>query len=354
MNVSAIPGRDLPTSPASAWTRGGPTRLVFALNSESEARFRPDFDPSLLPGTEVRWLNLKELSGAAWENALRTHNPEVLVTGWNSRRIPEGYLPDDERALRYVCHLTGTVRDVVPRALIEKGLLVTNWGTSISHTVAEHAMLLVLAALRNMPLWEKYLEDWPRRRSLSTGRLRGKRVGIHGFGAIARELVNMLRPFGARVSAFSGGVPHELFLQHGVESAETLENLFAENDILIECEALTATTEGIVCEQMIRLLPPGAVFINVGRSRIVDEDALARVACERGLRLGIDVFHREPPAPDLALRQVPGAILSPHIAGPTTDAFPVLWDFAMENVARYLAGEDLQGLVTLEVFERST
>lgn len=354
MNVSVIPGRDLPASPEPAWVRNGVTRLMFALNSESEARFRPLFNPADFPGLNAQWLNLGGLSTPAWEEALREINPEVLVTGWNSRRIPENYLPDSERALRYVCHLTGTVRDVVPRSLIENSLLVTNWGNSISHTVAEHAMLLVLAALRNMPLWEKYIEDWPRRRSLSTSRLRGKQVGLHGFGAIARELVNMLRPFGARISAYSEGVPAAFFRDHGVEPAVSLESLFAGSDILIECEALTAATEGVVSEEMIRLLPVGAVFVNVGRSRIVDEEALARVACERGLRLGIDVFHHEPPAPDLALYQVPGVILSPHIAGPTTDAFPVLWDFAMQNVARYLAGEDLQGLVNLEVYERST
>jgi phosphoglycerate dehydrogenase-like enzyme len=354
MNVSVIPGRELPAAREPARTRKGATRLVFALNGESEARFRAAFDPAQLPGTEVRWLNLRELPGASWEGALREINPEILVTGWNSRRIPEDYLPDGERALRYVCHLTGTVRDLVPRSLIERGLLVTNWGSSISHTVAEHAMLLVLAALRNMPLWGEYIEDWPRRRSLPTRRLRGKRVGLHGFGAIARELANMLRPFGAHVSAFSHGVPPDFFREHGVEAAPSLGGLFSSSDILIECEALTAATAGSVDEAMIRLLPAGAVFINVGRSRIVDEDALARVACERGLRLGIDVFHHEPPSPGLPLLQVPGAILSPHIAGPTADAFPVLWDFAMENVARYLAGDDLQGLVTMDVYERST
>lgn len=354
MNAPVIPRRDVAASKDPAWDRAKTSRLVFALNSDSARRFRPGFEPEIFSGVEVRWFEPEALTGEGFKAALREANPEVLVTGWNSPRIPEDYLPERECALRYICHLAGTVKTFVPRSLIERGVLVTNWGTSISHTVAEHAMLLVLAALRGMPQWGEFMEDWPRRRALPSRRLRGKRVGLHGFGAIARELAAMFGPFGVTVSAYSQGVPTGIFLDHGVLPAPDLESLFAGSDVLIECEALTPATDGVVDERMLRLLPQDAVFVNVGRSRIVDEDALARVALERGLRLGIDVFDNEPPPADLPLRAVPGAILSPHIAGPTPDAFPVLWDFAMRNIASYLAGDELQGLVTLEVYERST
>jgi phosphoglycerate dehydrogenase-like enzyme len=197
--------------------------------------------------------------------------------------------------------------------------------------------------------------DWPNRRAfLPTCRLRGKRVGLHGFGAVARELVAMLRPFGAGISAYSPGVPHAILQQNGVEPADSLESLFARSDVLIECEALTRATEGTVSENVLRHLPVGAVFVNVGRGRVVDEEALARVAGERGLRLGIDVFQKEPPSPQSSLLRVPDAIFSPHIAGPTMDAFTVLWEFAMENLSLYMHGKELQGLVTLDVFDRST
>lgn len=354
MNAPVIPGRDVAASNDPVWDRAKTSRLVFALNADSVNRFRPGFEPDSFPGVDVRWLEPGELGGNAFSEALREANPEVLVTGWNSPRIPESYLPEGECALRYICHLAGTVKTFIPRSLIEKGVSVTNWGTSISHTVAEHAVLLVLAALRGMPQWDRYMADWPRRRALPSRRLRGKRVGLHGFGAIARELAAMLRPFGVTLCAYSLGVPARIFLEHGVQPAEDLDSLFSNSDIVIECEALTPATDGVVSERLLRLLPPEAVFVNVGRSRIVDEDALARVAVERGLRLGLDVFNDEPPPADMPLRHVPDAILSPHIAGPTPDAFPVLWDYAMQNIARYYAGEDLVGLVTLEVYERST
>lgn len=354
MRSSTIPGPNGSSAAGRPWEPARTGRLVFALDKDSQTRFRAGLDPAGFAGADIRWLVMEGLTEEGWRQELRTLNPTVLVTGWRSRRIPQGYLPAEECALRYVCHLTGSVREVVPRELIERGLLVTNWGSAISHTIAEHAMLLVLAALRSMPQWPHYMEHWTRRRVLATRSLRGKRVGVHGFGAIARELVAMLSPFGAEVAAYSHGVPRPVFLDHGVVPADSLEALFSRSDVLVECEALNPSTQGIVDERMLRRLPAGAVFVNVGRGQVVDEEALARVACERGLRLGLDVFHDEPPAADSPLRTVPGAILSPHIAGPTEDAFALLWEFALKNIASYLHGLPLQGVVTEEIYDRST
>ncbi|PTX97040.1 phosphoglycerate dehydrogenase [Spartobacteria bacterium LR76] len=354
MRSSIIPGFDGSTAVERPWESPRTSRLVFALGQESQTCFRPGFDPAQFPEVDVRWLTMDGLTLADWERELRELNPTVLVTGWRSRRVPEDYLPAEECALRYVCHLTGSVREVVPRVLIERGVVVTNWGNAISHTIAEHAMLLVLACLRSMPQWPHYMEQWTRRRVLATRSLRGKRVGVHGFGAIARELIAMLRPFGAEVVAFSHGVPSAMYHEHAVRSCDSLETLFSRSDILVECEALNSCTQGVVDERMLLLLPPGAVFVNVGRGQVVDEDALARVARERGLRVGLDVFRDEPPAMDSPLRTLPGAILSPHIAGPTEDAFALLWDFAMKNISSYLQGLPLQGVVTEEIYDRST
>ena len=354
MRSSIIPGLNGSAAEERPWQTAQAGRLVFALGDDSQAHFRPGFDPSRFPEMDVHWLDMNTLSASDWQEELRMLNPVVLVTGWRSRRIPEDYLPAGECALRYVCHLTGTVRQVVPRALIERGVVVTNWGNAISHTIAEHAMLLVLATLRSMPEWPHYMENWSRRRALATRSLRGKRVGVHGFGAIARELIAMLRPFGAEVVAYSRDVPLAVYHEHGVRSCGSLEELFSRSDVLVECEALNSSTEGIVDEGMLRLLSPGAVFVNVGRGQVVDEEALVRVARERGLRVALDVFHHEPLAADSPLRALPGAILSPHIAGPTEDAFALLWDFAMKNISSYLQGLPLQGVVTEEIYDRST
>ena len=99
--------------------------------------------------------------------------------------------------LRYVCHTAGTIRKLVPRELIERGLLVTNWGNSISANVAEGALMMILMALRRASHWSvaMHREGAWKTHDTVTHSLLGRRVGIHGFGGVSQALVPMLRQF---------------------------------------------------------------------------------------------------------------------------------------------------------------
>ncbi len=84
------------------------------------------------------------------------------------------------------------MRKIVPREFIERGGLVTNWGNIVACSVAEHALLMALALLRNVPEWRPFIESDSEPsphaiEALGTRRLAGRRVGIHGFGAVARS-----------------------------------------------------------------------------------------------------------------------------------------------------------------------
>src|SRR5438045_2968124 len=78
-----------------------------------------------------------------WPRLLREHSAEVLVSCWQTPSLNSTVIPADLAGLRYVCHVAGTVRRLVPRELIEGGLVVTNWGSSISATVAECTLMLI-------------------------------------------------------------------------------------------------------------------------------------------------------------------------------------------------------------------
>ena len=338
-----------------------PTRVAFVLDQKIRESFLPQFDRSTFPGIDDVRVDVAGFGPADWERLLREERPEVVVSGWGTSRIPMEIACLPDLSLRYICHLTGTVRSMVPRELVERGVLVTNWGSAISHTIAEHAILLVLGSLRGMALWKSCMDDTKSgsdvaARILHTRSLKGRKVGIHGFGSIVRNIVLMLQPFGVTISACSAGVPEEIFMQHGVRPCPTLEELFATSEVLIECEALTPQTEGTVTEALIALLPDQTVFVNVGRGRVVDEAALAKAAAAGRIRVALDVFQAEPLPRDSPLRLVPDALLSPHCAGPTHDAYPLCGDFAMENLRRYLAGnrDRMQGIVTLEIYDRIT
>ncbi len=329
--------------------------VLFAFNDNPSALFRPLFEPAKLPPMDHSWLALSSLSRDEWADALLTIKPTVLVTGWQARAIPEAFSRSKDFSLKYVCHLMGEVRSFIPRQFIEQGLLVSNWGTAISHTIAEHAILLALGALRCLPAWESHMSSqWSDRKDLPTRSLRGRRVGVHGFGAIGREVLGMLKGFGVHCGVYSHGVPAGLIEATGARPFFSLEEMFAWCDIVIECEALSPTNFQSVTESALKKLRPDTIFVNVGRGKIVDEEALARVARQQGIRLALDVFHTEPLPPDAEIRKVPHAIFSPHIAGPTQDAFPLLWHHAVSNLHKYFLGEEVDGKVTLDVFDRST
>jgi len=310
----------------------------------------------LSPLPHPLWPTDAELSPEAWPGFLRRTRPEILLIGWSTPPLPAAWLDAPDCPLRYICHLAGSVRKVVPRSFLEKGGLVTNWGNFAGPYAAEHALLLALASLRNLNAWRPFIAQPPGLRepeSLGTRSLHGRRVGLHGFGHIARALLPLLRPFGVSVRVFSAGVPETFIRAEGAEPCASLEELFRQSEILFECEALTPATTGSVNAAVLRALPDGAVFVNIGRGRVVDEAALVREAASGRLQVAVDVTSDDM-TERTALFQVPAAILSPHIAGPSHDQYPRCGELALQNVERYLRGEPPVARITLEIYDRST
>lgn len=333
-------------------------RIVCALTAEEHKLFigasASEFDQLQ---AEVVWLNESELVSDHWGERLRALAPNVLVTAWGAPTLPIDWLQEPDCSLRYLCHITGSVRRLVSRVFLEKGGLVTNWGTEAAAPVAEHALLLGLAALRSLPAWRPYLYQPPADRSfesLATRSLFRRRVGLHGFGAVARELVSLLQPFRPVLAAYSAGVPRPLMKEYGVEPCDSLTELFARSEVLFDCEALNAVTEGSVSAAVLASLPDGAVFVNVGRGRIADEGALLSEARSGRIRVAVDVTAHEPVTAGSPWLQAETALVSPHIGGPTLDLYPEFGRNALRNLRRFLAGETLTALVTPESYDRST
>ena len=323
------------------------------------AEFREFFPEPLLGqvravAPEFRHLDPTKLSEAHFVRDLAAANPEVLLAGWKTPLLPETLPP----TLRYVCYLPGSVKRLVTRGHVQRGLLVTNWGGSISRTVAECALFHILACLRNTAHWAIAMHQpgvaaW--KNGLTDARsLFGRRVGIHGFGPVARELVTLLKPWGCPVTVFAPDATADLARAHGVERAASLESLFAENQIIVELAPLIPATTGIVTEKILRLIQPGGVFVNVGRGAVVDEAALLRVAKERKIAIGLDVYTDEPLPADSGFRALPHVNLTPHIAGPTIDRYPDAGAFALKNLRAYAEDRPLEAVVTPEVYDFSS
>lgn len=330
-----------------------PPRTLFALASDE----RKLFFPGELPAGSL-WEDARGLGQASWHCLLETHRPRILVTGWTTPSIDSAHttIASEGGSIDYVCHASGSIRHIVTREQLAAGLKVTNWGTLVAPVVAEHALLLIMSSLRCMPAWREHmlLPANPHRKLLHTRTLHGSRVAIHGFGAIARELIRLLQPFNVAVTVFSEGVPEGLIRAQGVTPVVSLHALAQSAEVFVTCEALTPASCKSINATVLAGLPAGSVFVNVGRGAVVDEDALVSAAQTRGLRIASDVFTHEPLGPDSPFFNLPDAVLSPHIAGPTHDHFVTCGQHALRNITRYLAGETPVGLITPEVFDRST
>jgi phosphoglycerate dehydrogenase-like enzyme len=187
-----------------------------------------------------------------------------------------------------------------------------------------------------------------------TASLYGRRVGLHGFGLVSRELIKLLAPFGCAVSAFAPDVDAATEARYGIKRAASLEDLFSHNDIIVELAPLIPATTGSVTEKHLRLIPPGGVFVNVGRGAVVDESALLALAREGHVAVGLDVFTAEPLPADSGFRALPHVSLTPHLAGPTIDRYADAGAFAVKNLHAYANARPLEAVVTPEVYDFST
>lgn len=328
--------------------------LVVALTPSERSGFLPEpfFSEVCSLGATCKVIDPSQLSAAEFARELAEANPDVLVNGWSTKPLPAVLPP----RLRYVCYLTGSIKHFVAREHLEQGLLVTNWADSISRTVAECALYHVLSSLRLSPQWTLSLhrEDGWRAGYEKVGSLFKRRVGIHGFGPVAREFIKLIQPFDCTLSVYAPDFNPAAIEPARATSASSLESLFAENDVIVEVAPLIPATRGLVTEKILRLIRPGGVFVNVGRGAVVDEAALVRVAREGKIYIGLDVFAEEPLPLDSGFRGLANVNLTPHIAGPTNDRFPDAGERALNNLRAYAADLPLDRPITPEIYDHSS
>lgn len=163
--------------------------------------------------------------------------------------------------------------------------------------------------------------EWPRQ-ALSGGELSGRRLGLVGYGSIARGVARCAGAFAMQVAAYDPYVPaDDPAWSEGVTRCDTLEALLAGSDLVSLHVPLTDGTRHLIDAAALQQMKPGGLLINSSRGGVVDEAALAD-ALTRGHLAGaaIDVFEAEPLPAGTALAAAPGVLLTPHIAGVTGES----------------------------------
>ncbi|WP_062662216.1 NAD(P)-dependent oxidoreductase [Aeropyrum camini] len=209
--------------------------------------------------------------------------------------------------------------------------------------MAEYVVGAVLAALRGVvaghiytPRWAR--EGWPSH--ISGLLLRGRSVGLLGAGRIGQSVAFKLAALGAGpFYYYSRGRKPALEAVLGARRLEPPE-LFSRSYILVNSLPLTSETRGFVKAGLLRLLPRGAVYVNVGRGGTEEPGAVEAVASEReDLYFVLDVHPEEPLPPDsgrMGLHSSPRAIITPHIAGASRESMAATRLLAAMQARDYL------------------
>lgn len=169
--------------------------------------------------------------------------------------------------------------------------------------------------------------------------LYGKTLGLAGFGAIGRQVAKRALAFGMKVVAYDPYCPEQAMLDQGVEPA-TLEQMLSGSDIVSIHLPVTPSTEAIVDKSWFDLMKPTAYFINTARAAVVDQRSLVE-ALEQGKIKGaaIDVFWQEPVPANHPLLRMRNVLLTPHMAGLTTDVDGWSGTIMAEDILAYLEGK---------------
>ncbi|HSV74442.1 MAG TPA: hydroxyacid dehydrogenase [Chthonomonadales bacterium] len=309
--------------PESTYARIMTPKLEARLRALCDVTFCPR--PGELSDTEY---------GSLWAQA------DAVLTGWGVRPPTEAQAAAATR-LKVVAHSAGTVR-MLPRSLIERGVVVTSARAAIARTVAEHALMSTLALLRRMPAFvgdercrAYYLRGADRPESET---LYGKTIGIVGLGCVGRLFLNLIAPFACRVLVFDPALPEEAVRAGGGEPVG-LERLLRESKVVSLHAPDIPATRGLIGARELAWMPDGAVLVNTARGRLVDTEALTAEAATGRLLIAIDVTEPEPLPAEHPLRSMPNVLWTPHIAGPTTDDLPHLARTAIDDLERCLRGE---------------
>ncbi|MEN4475117.1 2-hydroxyacid dehydrogenase [Mycolicibacterium cosmeticum] len=270
-----------------------------------------------LPDAEVIWHVLRPISGADLQQGKRLELVHKLGAGVNTIDV-----------------------DTATRL----GIAVANMPGANAPSVAEGTLLLMLAALRRLPILDRATRagrGWPSDPSLgeTVRDIGGCTVGLIGYGNIAKQVE-------AIVTAMGADVVHTSTRDDGTRGWRTLPELLASSDIVSLHLPLNERTRHLLGAAEIASMKPGAVLVNTSRGPIVDEPALVDALRTGHLAAaGLDVFTEEPVPADAALLTLDNVVVTPHVTWYTVDTMRRYLEMAVDNCRRLHDGAALVHLV---------
>ena len=292
------------------------------------------------PEQEARWRHLLRQTHILFDFD-RTHTDD---------------LPDLAPHLRWIQATSAGIGQFVERmdyAWRMPDTVITTARGVHAQPLAEFCLMVMVAFSRDLPgmLAQQRRKHWER---FAGTDLAGRTLGVLGVGAIGREVARLGKALGMRVLGVKRHVegvdPASLHLD-ALYPPNALNAVLKQAEYLVLIAPHTPETETMIGAEELALLPRGAIFINIGRGRLVDEPAL--IGALRSGHLGgagLDVFAREPLPADSPLWMLPNVLVSPHSGSTSDRENSRLTALFCDNLRRFLAGHPLRNVLDTQRF----
>ncbi|HEY5397538.1 MAG TPA: C-terminal binding protein [Trebonia sp.] len=213
--------------------------------------------------------------------------------------------------------------------------------------VADHAIAMTLALLRNLHVGDRYVRSggWSSR-AVGAKRVTGSVLGVVGLGRTGALVARRAAGLGLRVIAWAPRTPAARARELGVTLVATLPELLAASDVVSLHVPLTPDTKNLIDADALAFMRPDAALVNCGRGGLVDLSALG-AALESGRLAGaaLDVLDTEPPPPDHPAFTLPRTILTPHQAWLSPESEYAAYEMAAAAIGAVLSGRPPQHVV---------
>jgi glyoxylate reductase len=245
-------------------------------------------------------------------------------------------------ALKVVANVAVGYDNIDLHAARARGVVVTNTPDVLTEAVAEFTWGLILAAARRIPEGDRLVRTgtwrgWALDFMLGT-ELRGKQLGIIGFGRIGRAVAARAPAFGMSVARLKRGQP-PFSADEKVAVPVSLDQLLLTSDVISIHAPLTPDTTHLINRRALARMKRSAILVNTARGPIVDEEALAWALGERLIAgAALDVYEREPAVLD-ALKTMENVVLAPHLGSATRETRTAMADLAVSNTLAVLGGK---------------
>ena len=282
-------------------------------------------------------------------------NADVLMTTWHSPVLTAEMLGPRPR-VKLIAHCGGEVKARIAEELFDY-VTVTNAADPMARGVAEMALALTLTLVRRIPEYAGEMRDGVLRTNaeVSEGEsLRGRRVGLVGFGRIGREFAKLVRPFEVELLVSDPYTQPDGVKEHAGKLVD-IDELVSSCSVIVLAAALTPNSRHLFDKHRLSAMADGTFLINVARGGLIDTDALLAELRAGRITAALDVTDPlEPLPPDHELRKLKNVILTPHIAAGGIEMRREIGAVAVAEVVRFAKGESPRNRVTREMLATMT